>query len=67
MQDARYRPTTFHDAAGCLTLLTRSTLAPKGSINIGCAAYPMLKIEVTSSTHCAYARRRPGVHTRRLR
>ncbi|CUX79244.1 50S ribosomal protein L31 type B [Candidatus Tremblaya princeps] len=67
MQNAGYMPATFHDAAGCLTLLTRSTLAPKGSINIGCAAYPMLKVDVSSSTHRAYARRGPVVHTRRLR
>ncbi|SBT62989.1 50S ribosomal protein L31 [Candidatus Tremblaya princeps] len=67
MQDARYRPATFHDAAGCLTLLTRSTLAPKAPINTGCAAYPMLKVDVSSSTHRAFARRGPVVHTRSLR
>ncbi|CUX76694.1 50S ribosomal protein L31 type B [Candidatus Tremblaya princeps] len=67
MRVARYSPAAFHDAAGGLTLLTRSTLAPTGSIAIGCAVYPMALVDVSSSTHVAYAMGGHGGHTRRMR
>ena len=56
-----YRPVVFKDMSNEEIFITRSTVAAKETIEIDGVTYPLVKLEITSSSHPFPSR------TRRLR
>ena len=49
-----YRPVAFKDMSNDETLITRSTVATKETIDIDGVTYPLVKLEISSSSHPFY-------------
>ena len=46
-----YRPVVFKDMSNDEIFITRSTVAAKDTIEIDGVTYPLVKLEITSSSH----------------
>ena len=46
-----YRPVVFKDMSNDDTFISRSTIAAKDTIEIDGVTYPLVKLEITSSSH----------------
>ncbi|GHT20462.1 50S ribosomal protein L31 type B [Bacteroidia bacterium] len=46
-----YRPVAFKDMSNEDTFITRSTINAKESIEIGGVTYPLVKIEISNTSH----------------
>ena len=46
-----YRPVVFKDMSNESVLITRSTIATKETIEIDGETYPLVKLEISSSSH----------------
>ncbi|MBQ8056027.1 MAG: type B 50S ribosomal protein L31 [Paludibacteraceae bacterium] len=46
-----YRPVVFKDMSDESVLITRSTIATKETIEIDGETYPLVKVEISSSSH----------------
>lgn len=46
-----YRPVVFKDMSNDEIFITRSTVAAKETIEIDGVTYPLVKLEITSSSH----------------
>lgn len=49
-----YRPVVFKDMSNGDTFISRSTVATKETIDIDGVTYPLLKLEISSSSHPFY-------------
>ncbi|MFY9161334.1 MAG: type B 50S ribosomal protein L31 [Paludibacteraceae bacterium] len=49
-----YRPVAFKDMSNDETFITRSTVATKETIDIDGVTYPLVKLEISSSSHPFY-------------
>lgn len=49
-----YRPVAFKDMSNEEVFITRSTVATKETIDIDGVTYPLLKLEISSSSHPFY-------------
>lgn len=49
-----YRPVAFKDMSNGDTFITRSTIATKETIDIEGVTYPVVKLEISSSSHPFY-------------
>lgn len=49
-----YRPVAFKDMSNNDTFITRSTVATKETIDIDGVTYPLVKLEISSSSHPFY-------------
>jgi len=49
-----YRPVVFKDMSNDDTFITRSTIATKETIDIDGVTYPLVKVEISSSSHPFY-------------
>ena len=48
---ANYREVVFKDMSNEVTFITRSTIATRETITIDGKEYPLVKLEITSSSH----------------
>ena len=48
---SNYREVAFKDMSNEEVFITRSTIATKETIEIDCTTYPLVKLEITSSSH----------------
>ena len=51
-----YRPVVFKDMSNEEIFITRSTVAAKETIEIDGVTYPLVKLEITSSSHPFFTR-----------
>ena len=51
MHSDNYRPVVFKDMSNEDIFITRSTVAAKETIEIDGVTYPLVKLEITSSSH----------------
>ena len=51
LHPANYREVVFKDMSNEETFITRSTIATRETITIDCKEYPLVKLEITSSSH----------------
>ena len=49
-----YRPVAFRDMSNGDTFITRSTVNTKETVDIDGATYPLVKLEISSSSHPFY-------------
>lgn len=49
-----YRPVVFKDMSNDDTFITRSTIQSKETIDIDGATYPLIKIEISNTSHPFY-------------
>lgn len=50
----KYKPVVFFDPEANFKVLTRSTLAPKETIEFEGKEYPVVKVEISSASHPFY-------------
>ena len=48
---SNYREVVFKDISNVEIFITRSTVASKGTIEVDGKTYPLVKLEITSSSH----------------
>lgn len=58
-----YRPVVFKDMSNEETFISRSTIAAKETIEIDGVTYPLVKLEITSSSHPFYTGKQKLVDT----
>lgn len=58
-----YRPVAFKDMSNEETFISRSTIAAKETIEIDGVTYPLVKLEITSSSHPFYTGKQKLVDT----
>lgn len=58
-----YRPVAFKDMSNDETFISRSTIAAKETIEIDGVTYPLVKLEITSSSHPFYTGKQKLVDT----
>jgi len=58
-----YRPVAFKDLSNDDTFITRSTIAAKETIDIDGVTYPLVKMEISSSSHPFYTGKQKLVDT----
>lgn len=58
-----YRPVAFKDMSNDDIFITRSTVATKETIDIDGVTYPLMKLEISSSSHPFYTGRSKLVDT----
>ena len=57
-----YRPVVFKDMSNEEIFITRSTVAAKETIEIDGVTYPLVKLEITSSSHPFFTGKQKLVH-----
>ncbi|MDR2622275.1 MAG: type B 50S ribosomal protein L31 [Dysgonamonadaceae bacterium] len=60
---ANYRPVVFKDMSNDDTFITRSTISAKESIEIDGVSYPLVKIEISNTSHPFYTGKQKLVDT----
>ncbi|MDR1372035.1 MAG: type B 50S ribosomal protein L31 [Dysgonamonadaceae bacterium] len=58
-----YRPVVFKDMSNEETFITRSTITAKETIDIDGVTYPLIKVEISSSSHPFYTGKQKLVDT----
>jgi large subunit ribosomal protein L31 len=58
-----YRPVAFRDMSNGETFITRSTIATKETVEIDGVTYPLVKLEISSSSHPFYTGKQKLVDT----
>ena len=58
-----YRPVAFRDMSNGDTFFTRSTIATKETVEIDGVTYPLVKLEISSSSHPFYTGKQKLVDT----
>ena len=58
-----YRPVVFKDMSNDDTFITRSTINARETIEIDGVSYPLIKIEISSSSHPFYTGKQKLVDT----
>ena len=58
-----YRPVVFKDMSNEEIFITRSTVAAKETIEIDGVTYPLVKLEITSSSHTFFTGKQKLVDT----
>jgi large subunit ribosomal protein L31 len=58
-----YRPVAFRDMSNGDTFVTRSTIATKETVEIDGVTYPLVKLEISSSSHPFYTGKQKLVDT----
>lgn len=58
-----YRPVVFKDLSNDEIFITRSTVAAKEEIEVDGVTYPLVKLEITSSSHPFYTGKQKLVDT----
>jgi large subunit ribosomal protein L31 len=58
-----YRPVAFKDVSNDDTFITRSTINAKDTIEIDGVTYPLVKVEISSSSHPFYTGKQKLVDT----
>jgi len=58
-----YRPVAFRDMSNGDTFITRSTIATKETVEIDWVTYPLVKLELSSSSHPFYTGKQKLVDT----
>ncbi len=58
-----YRPVAFKDMSNDEVFISRSTINAKETIEIDGVTYPLVKLEITSSSHPFYTRKQKLVVT----
>ncbi|MDR2627562.1 MAG: type B 50S ribosomal protein L31 [Dysgonamonadaceae bacterium] len=58
-----YRPVVFKDMSNDDTFITRSTISAKETIEIGGVTYPLVKVEISSTSHPFYTGKQKLVDT----
>lgn len=58
-----YRPVAFKDMSNDETFISRSTINTKETIEIDGVTYPLVKLEITSSSHPFYTGKQTLVDT----
>jgi large subunit ribosomal protein L31 len=58
-----YRPVAFRDLSNGDTFITRSTVATKETVEIDGVTYPLVKLEISSSSHPFYTGKQKLVDT----
>ena len=58
-----YRPVVFKDMSNEEIFITRSTVAAKETIEIDGVTYPLVKLEITSSSHPFFTGKQKLVYT----
>ena len=58
-----YRPVAFRDMSNGDTFITRSTIATKETVEIDGVTYPLVKLEISSSSHPFYTGKQKLVDT----
>ena len=60
---ASYRPVVFKDMSNDDTFITRSTINAKETIELDGATYPLIKIEISNTSHPFYTGKQKLVDT----
>ena len=60
---ANYRPVAFKDMSNDEVFISRSTINAKETIDIDGVTYPLVKLEITSSSHPFYTGKQKLVDT----
>jgi len=63
LHPANYRPVVFKDMSNDDTFITRSTISAKETIEIDGVAYPLVKIEISNTSHPFYTGKQKLVDT----
>jgi len=63
LHPATYRPVVFKDMSNDDTFITRSTINAKETIEIGGVTYPLVKIEISNTSHPFYTGKQKLVDT----
>ncbi|MDR3218765.1 MAG: type B 50S ribosomal protein L31 [Candidatus Symbiothrix sp.] len=58
-----YRPVVFRDMSNDDTFITRSTIQAKETIEIDGVTYPLIKVEISSTSHPFYTGKQKLVDT----
>lgn len=58
-----YRPVAFRDMSNGDTFITKSTIATKETVDIDGVTYPLVKLEISSSSHPFYTGKQKLVDT----
>jgi large subunit ribosomal protein L31 len=58
-----YRPVVFKDMSNDDTFITRSTIAAKETIDIDGVTYPLIKVEISNTSHPFYTGKQKLVDT----
>ena len=58
-----YRPVAFRDMSNGETFVSRSTVATKETVDIDGVTYPLVKLEISSSSHPFYTGKQKLVDT----
>lgn len=58
-----YRPVAFRDLSNGDTFITKSTIATKETVDIDGVTYPLVKLEISSSSHPFYTGKQKLVDT----
>jgi len=58
-----YRPVVFKDMSNEDTFITRSTINTKETIEIGGVTYPLIKVEISNTSHPFYTGKQKLVDT----
>ena len=63
LHPANYRPVVFKDMSNDDTFITRSTISAKETIEIDGVSYPLVKIEISNTSHPFYTGKQKLVDT----
>jgi large subunit ribosomal protein L31 len=63
LHPANYRPVVFKDMSNDDTFITRSTINSKETIDIDGVSYPLVKIEISNTSHPFYTGKQKLVDT----
>ena len=63
LHPANYRPVVFKDLSNDDTFITRSTISAKETIEIDGVSYPLVKIEISNTSHPFYTGKQKLVDT----
>lgn len=63
LHPANYRPVVFKDMSNDDTFITRSTINAKETIQIDGVTYPLIKIEISNTSHPFYTGKQKLVDT----
>jgi len=63
LHPANYRPVVFRDMSNDDTFITRSTINAKETIDIDGVSYPLIKIEISNTSHPFYTGKQKLVDT----
>jgi len=63
LHPANYRPVVFKDLSNDDTFITRSTISAKETIELDGVTYPLVKIEISNTSHPFYTGKQKLVDT----